>query len=89
MCRKKSITIYFNTRIFFFFRTPPRNLDKRTTITIGDKTFVVEADDLEHICDLGRGAYGIVEKMRHIPSETMMAVKVCCNFHFLVAVPSL
>lgn len=55
--------------------TPPHNLDKKTTITIGDKTFVVEADDLEKICDLGRGAYGIVEKMRHIPSQTIMAVK--------------
>ncbi|XP_067006530.1 dual specificity mitogen-activated protein kinase kinase 6 [Anabrus simplex] len=55
--------------------TPPRNLDKRTTITIGEKTFVVEADDLEKISDLGRGAYGVVEKMRHIPSGTIMAVK--------------
>nr|CAD7439682.1 unnamed protein product [Timema bartmani] len=55
--------------------SPPRNLDKRTTITIGEKTFVVEADDLEKLCDLGRGAYGIVEKMRHIPSGTIMAVK--------------
>ncbi|XP_014288622.1 dual specificity mitogen-activated protein kinase kinase 3 [Halyomorpha halys] len=54
---------------------PPRNLDKRTTITIGDKTFVVEADDLELISNLGRGAYGVVDKMRHIPSETVMAVK--------------
>ncbi|PSN39599.1 Dual specificity mitogen-activated protein kinase kinase 6 [Blattella germanica] len=55
--------------------TPPRNLDKRTTITIGDRTFEVEADDLEKLEDLGRGAYGIVEKMRHIPSGTIMAVK--------------
>lgn len=55
--------------------TPPHNLDKRTTITIDDKTFVVEADDLEKICDLGRGAYGIVEKMRHIQTDTVMAVK--------------
>ncbi|XP_049801429.1 dual specificity mitogen-activated protein kinase kinase 6 isoform X1 [Schistocerca nitens] len=55
--------------------TPPRNLDKRTTITIGEKTFVVEADDLEKISDLGSGAYGVVEKMRHIPSGTIMAVK--------------
>lgn len=31
----------------------PHNLDKRTTITIDDKTFVVEADDLEKISDLG------------------------------------
>lgn len=54
---------------------PPGNLDSRTTITIGDKTFDVEADDLEKIDDLGRGAYGVVEKMRHIPSGTIMAVK--------------
>lgn len=56
--------------------TPPRNLDKRTDITIGDRTFVVEADDLETLCLLGRGAYGVVEKMRHKQSETIMAVKV-------------
>ncbi|XP_018571660.1 dual specificity mitogen-activated protein kinase kinase 3 [Anoplophora glabripennis] len=54
---------------------PPANLDTRTTITIGDRTFDVEADDLEKICDLGRGAYGVVEKMKHIPSGTIMAVK--------------
>lgn len=53
----------------------PRNLDKRTTITIGDQETTVEASDLQKICDLGRGAYGIVEKMRHIPSGTIMAVK--------------
>lgn len=41
-----------------------------------DQTFIVEADDLEKICDLGRGAYGIVEKMRHVPSGTIIAVKV-------------
>jgi len=58
------------------FRTPPRNLDKRTTITIDEKTFVVEADDLETLCILGRGAYGIVDKMRHKQSGTIMAVKV-------------
>ncbi|XP_063707214.1 dual specificity mitogen-activated protein kinase kinase 6 [Culicoides brevitarsis] len=55
--------------------TPPRNLDSRATITIGDRTFVVEADHLEKICDLGRGAYGIVEKMRHRETGTVMAVK--------------
>ncbi|XP_065201502.1 dual specificity mitogen-activated protein kinase kinase 6 [Planococcus citri] len=55
--------------------TIPRNLDRKTTITIRDQTFIVEADDLEKICDLGKGAYGIVEKMRHIPSGTIMAVK--------------
>lgn len=65
----------------FYLRTPPRNIDRKTTITIGDKTFVVDADDLEKICDLGRGAYGIVEKMNHIPSQTIMAVKVSIIDH--------
>jgi len=58
------------------FRTPPRNLDSRTTITIDEQTFVVEADDLEAVSELGRGAYGIVEKMKHRPTATEMAVKV-------------
>ena len=35
----------------------------------------MEADDLEKMCDLGRGAYGIVEKMRHRQTGTIMAVK--------------
>lgn len=54
---------------------PPRNLDTRTTITIDDNVFEVEADDLKTICELGRGAYGIVEKMLHRQSQTEMAVK--------------
>ncbi|KAJ8682699.1 hypothetical protein QAD02_018491 [Eretmocerus hayati] len=54
---------------------PPRNLDKRTTITIADKTFEVDADDLEMLCTLGRGAYGVVDKMKHVQSGTTMAVK--------------
>lgn len=70
------LSCLLDLNLMTFYSTPPRNLDKRTTITIGEKTFEVEADDLEKICDLGRGAYGIVEKMRHIPSGTIMAVKV-------------
>ncbi|GIY23070.1 hypothetical protein CDAR_299691 [Caerostris darwini] len=54
---------------------PPRNLDTRTTITIDDRVFEVEADDLEPMGELGRGAYGIVEKMLHRQSRTEMAVK--------------
>lgn len=54
---------------------PPANLDKRTTITIDDKVVIVEADDLVKICDLGRGAYGVVEKMCHRQTDTVMAVK--------------
>ena len=36
----------------------------------------MKADDLEPIMELGRGAYGVVEKMRHVPSGQIMAVKV-------------
>lgn len=70
------LEVHFIHVYTFCFRTPPRNLDKRTTITIDEKTFVVEADDLETLCILGRGAYGIVDKMRHKQSGTIMAVKV-------------
>ncbi|KAF4520692.1 hypothetical protein B566_EDAN006368 [Ephemera danica] len=54
---------------------PPRNLDQKTSVAIGDKKFEIDADCLERISELGRGAYGIVEKMRHVPSGTVMAVK--------------
>lgn len=55
--------------------TVQRNLDKKATITIDGKSIDVEADDLEKIADLGRGAYGVVEKMRHVKTGTVMAVK--------------
>ncbi|XP_061079720.1 dual specificity mitogen-activated protein kinase kinase 3-like isoform X2 [Conger conger] len=54
---------------------PPRNLDSRTFITIGDKNFEVQADDLVSLSELGRGAYGVVERVRHAQSGTIMAVK--------------
>lgn len=65
------IIIFFS----YYSRVPPRNLDSSTTIQIGDRTFEIDADSLEKICDLGRGAYGIVEKMRHEQTGTVMAVK--------------
>lgn len=37
------------------------------------------------ICTLGRGAYGVVDKMKHKQSDTTMAVKVILflyNFFF-------
>ncbi|XP_041072913.1 dual specificity mitogen-activated protein kinase kinase 6 isoform X4 [Cetorhinus maximus] len=55
--------------------TPPRDLDSKACIAIGEKNFEVKADDLEPLSELGRGAYGVVEKMRHTPSGTLMAVK--------------
>lgn len=47
-----------------------------TTLTIGSNTIECDAAHLEVIEELGRGAYGVVEKMRHTPSNTIMAVKV-------------
>lgn len=40
------------------------------------QNFVVKADDLEKNAELGRGAYGVVDKMKHVPSGVIMAVKV-------------
>ena len=37
---------------------------------------VVSANDLEKIVELGRGAYGVVEEMRHRPTGLIFAVKV-------------
>ncbi|XP_008327751.1 dual specificity mitogen-activated protein kinase kinase 6-like [Cynoglossus semilaevis] len=54
---------------------PPRDLDSKACVTIGEQNFVVKADDLEQIEELGRGAYGVVDKMRHVPSRVIMAVK--------------
>jgi len=58
----------------------PRDIDSSATITIGTEKFVVEASDLMPIETLGRGAYGVVERMKHVPSDTVMAVKVCQRF---------
>ncbi|EPY73211.1 hypothetical protein CB1_025658002 [Camelus ferus] len=61
--------------------TPPRDLDSKACISIGNQNFEVKADDLEPIVELGRGAYGVVEKMRHVPSGQIMAVKPPCHHH--------
>lgn len=55
--------------------TPPVGLDSSATITIGERQFRVDASDLESLARLGSGAYGVVEKMRHKESDTIMAVK--------------
>lgn len=62
----------------------PGNLDKRTTITINGETFEIEADDLESQCVLGRGAYGVVEKVKHKPTGTVLAVKVSFFYDFCI-----
>ena len=58
------------------FPTIPRNLDSRTSIRINGEAFEIEADDLESQCVLGRGAYGVVEKVKHKSTGTVLAVKV-------------
>ena len=50
-------------------------MDSRTTITIENENFEIAADDLEVQCILGRGAYGVVEKVKHKPTGTILAVK--------------
>ena len=56
--------------------TIPGGLDSQTSIRINDETFLIEADDLESQCVLGRGAYGVVEKVKHKQTGTILAVKV-------------
>ena len=71
----QSMTIYCHVILLTVYRLP-RDIDSRATITIGSESFEVEATDLESIEIMGRGAYGVVERMRHRPSDTIMAVKV-------------
>jgi len=57
-------------------------LDSRATITVADKSFEVEASDLVFKEVLGRGAYGVVEKMWHQDSDTLIAVKrITCSLN--------
>ncbi|XP_022667260.1 dual specificity mitogen-activated protein kinase kinase 6-like [Varroa jacobsoni] len=54
----------------------PPNLDSVARIRLKDgEEVTVEADELEAVRELGRGAYGVVEQMRHRPTGTNMAVK--------------
>jgi len=61
--------------------TPPITFDeldklrKSFEFNRGGQTFRIVADDLTTICELGRGAYGVVEKVNHPETNTTMAVK--------------
>jgi serine/threonine protein kinase len=58
--------------------TPPPdvNLDDKFTMKMEDGSEVeVQAKDLERIRELGRGAYGVVEEMRHTVTGVIFAVK--------------
>lgn len=52
-----------------------QGISDKICITIDDKTFDCDATDLHHRRYLGRGAYGVVEEMEHLPSKTVLAVK--------------
>ena len=41
------------------------------------QSFECDPKDLVEIRELGRGAYGAVYEMKHTPTGTIMAVKVC------------
>jgi len=53
----------------------PGNLTDRTTLTINGENYDCNTDDLVLISELGRGAYGVVEKMRHTKTNIELAVK--------------
>lgn len=55
---------------------PPVPLDDKCTMILNGQSYTVRAQDLERLKELGRGAYGVVETMRHRESELVMAVKV-------------
>jgi len=54
---------------------PPPGLSTATTVRIGQHTVSLEADELELISELGRGAYGDVHKMREKKTGAELAVK--------------
>lgn len=54
---------------------PPRNLTDKTTLTILGQEVETHVTDLRTMTELGRGAYGVVEKMVHTKSGLAMAVK--------------
>lgn len=59
-----------------YFSAAPAVFTEQTLSFLSPQNFEVEADDLVTISELGRGAYGVVEKVRHAQSGTIMAVKV-------------
>lgn len=54
--------------------SPP--IEPSATFKYNGKEYQLNVDTLEKISDLGRGAHGHVQKMRHVPSDAVMAVKV-------------
>lgn len=53
----------------------PGNLPRSVRVELENQTLEVAPDNLNTISQLGRGAYGIVERVRHDPSGFVMALK--------------
>ena len=56
------------------FSGPP--IEPSTTFKYDGQEYMLNASTLENLSVLGRGAHGFVQKMRHVPSGSLMAVKV-------------
>lgn len=41
-----------------------------------EEEYKFTGDDLQDLGEIGRGRFGVVNKMKHIPSQRVMAVKV-------------
>lgn len=59
-------------------------LTKCTNIQINGQTINIDPQDMETVYQLGKGAYGIVELVRHKPSGIDMAVKVTFRSNQLI-----
>ncbi|KAK6055956.1 hypothetical protein COOONC_06539 [Cooperia oncophora] len=56
------------------------NVEQLRRLTNDSEEIEIAAKDLEVLEELGKGGYGVVEKMRHRHSGIVMAVKVRnCN----------
>jgi len=55
-------------------RGPP--IEPSTTFKYNGSEYQLNAVTLEKLSVLGQGAHGHVQKMRHVPSAAVMAVKV-------------
>lgn len=63
--------------MIIFFRDAFRGLQSSGKLKISPElTFDFTAEDLQDLGEIGRGAYGTVNKMIHLRSSTTLAVKV-------------
>ena len=72
---KLLVPTFSKTRSVPLLRTDGSPLDKGAIIRVDGNNVNIDADDLESLCVLGRGAYGVVEKVKHTKTGTILAVK--------------